>query len=247
MFDWLELSESSFICFTGGGGKTTLMLSLARRLEKRFPVIVTTTTRMSPEEVDSDDVLSGEPVDSLFEERLQTRRHVFSFRGVSENKDRYLGFAPDIVASFRRRNPGVVFLVEADGSRRLPLKGYAEYEPPLPERFDCQMIVVGVDAFLQPMNESTVARFELVRCFLGINENDMLTLPHLVTLLNSPEMYLRNSPPDTRRVLCLNKADLAEPDFLDMWIEYLSVYLEGYCGIAVTGRNMKEKFRLLKP
>jgi len=50
----------------------------------------------------------------------------------------------------------------------MPLKGYAEHEPPLPAKFDWQVVLVGADAFTQPLNEFTTARFDVLRKFLGV-------------------------------------------------------------------------------
>jgi probable selenium-dependent hydroxylase accessory protein YqeC len=214
--------KGSLICFTGGGGKTTLMLRLARYLRPCRPVIVTTTTRMASSEISSKEKLT------------------FLFRELKNGK--YYGFTPHAVASFYRRSKDACVLVEADGARRMPLKGYAAHEPPLPDMFDYQMIVVGVDAFLQPMNEQTVARFEIVQRFLGINTNEMLTPPFLLKLLTSPDMYMKNSPSETKRILCLNKADLMDSASLASWTNYLRSRLDGYYGISITGRGMKEAF-----
>ena len=217
------------------------MLSLARCLRERGrSVIVTTTTKMGLEEVEPSEVLMGDISDSAVEDRLSARGCAFLFHHI--RGDRYHGFVPEIVEALHRRHPGCCLLVEADGARRKPLKGYAEYEPPLPTLFDCQFIVVGVDALMRPMTEDTVARFEVVRFFLNVEEGTMPTREHLAFLLNSPAMYLRNSPPETKRFLCLNKADLMEPEALAAWGDYLRSALRGYRGIVVTGRNMKESF-----
>ena len=215
------------------------MLSLAHHLRGRgHPVIVTTTTKMGLEEADPREVLLGEISDSAIEGGLSERGCVFVFSHI--RGDRYCGFDPDSIEALHRRHPNCCLLVEADGARRKPLKGYAEYEPPLPRHFDRQMIVVGVDAFLRPMNGETVARFEELRAFLNVREGDMLTTGLLSTLLNSPDMYLKNSPPETKRILCLNKADLMEPEALVVWIDHLRGVLSGYCGIAVSGKIEQE-------
>lgn len=240
MFTSLDFPRGSFVCFTGGGGKTTLMLSLARYLRERHPVIVTTTTKMGLEEVESPEVMVGDISDSGTEDRIAARGCAFLFHHIQG--DRYHGFAPEIIEALHRRHPGCYLLVEADGARRKPLKGYAEYEPPLPGRFDSQIVVVGADALLQPMDGKTVARFEALQDFLHIREGDRLTPSRLATLLNSPDMYLRNSPFETQRFLCLNKADLMESENLAAWTDHLRSALKGYRGVVVTGRNMKESF-----
>ena len=239
LFDSLDFSGKELVCFTGGGGKTTLMHRLAAYLCRFGPVAVTTTTRMGEEEATKADVLLGENVCDAAREKIAAGSSAFLFRELRDGK--YGGFPPQTVASFRSRL-GCCVLAEADGARRKPLKGYAEYEPPLPEHFDYQLIVVGADSFLQPMGEDTVARFEIVRSFLGAGEGEMLTPPRLLRLLTSAEMYLKNSPTDTKRILCLNKADLMEPHALKVWVDYLASRLTAFRGIGITGRGMEDSF-----
>ena len=51
MSEALKLSQREMVCAVGGGGKTSLVLSLASEgEEKNYPVIVTTTTKMGLEE-----------------------------------------------------------------------------------------------------------------------------------------------------------------------------------------------------
>jgi probable selenium-dependent hydroxylase accessory protein YqeC len=233
--------DKGLICFTGSGGKTTLMLRLARRLKEKFPVLVTCTTRMAVEEIENmKEAEAAEPPRVLLEpdasgikNRFEERGIVFLFR--ERDGGKYVGLSPETVLSFRRRKLAPYILTEADGSLGLPLKGYAEYEPPLPARVDCHFVVVGLDALSRPMNEDTAARFEILKRFLNIEKNAILTPPLLLKLLTSPDMYLRNSPPAARRVLCLNKADLVAPDLLKEWLAYLLPRLRGYSEVRVTG------------
>jgi probable selenium-dependent hydroxylase accessory protein YqeC len=217
------------------------MLRLARHLTPNS-VIVTSTTKMGesevpPQEALLEDISSGS---ADIKNKLLEKKRLFLFREFKDGK--YHGFAPDAVAALYRSRRASYVLAEADGARRLPLKGYEIHEPPLPDSFDYQIIVVGVDAFLQPMNERTVARFEIVRRFLGGERNETLTPPLLLKLLTSPDMYMKNSPPETKRILCLNKADLMDPASLAVWTRYLRSHLRGYYGIGITGRGREGSF-----
>jgi probable selenium-dependent hydroxylase accessory protein YqeC len=243
------------VCFTGGGGKTTSMLRLAGRFGRGGGVIVTSTTRMAASEVELSEVLLTENFSSIYspdflsgvKDMIEARGRVFLFRRQDgekgENGEKCIGLPPETVSSLYGMNLARWVLVEADGAMRMPLKGYAGHEPPLPADFGCQVIVVGADALSRPMNEVTTARFEILRRFLGVESNAPLTPPLLLKLLTSPQMYLKNSPPGVRRVLCLNKADLAPPEALAPWVDYLLPRLSMYCGIWVTGGRGQEKWQ----
>ena len=231
------------VCFTGGGGKTTSMLRLAGRLRRHSTIIVTTTTKMAVNEAGPENVLLTKNYPSIYSPAflshikiiIEANKIVFLFQCI-EN-DKYIGLPPEEVSSLRDMNLASWMLVEADGASRMSLKGYAEYEPPLPGNFDCQMVLVGTDALAQPMNELTTARFEILRRFLEVERDSVLTPPLLLRLLTSPEMYLKNSPPDVKRVLCVNKSDLMAPDALEQWVTFLRSELSQYHGILVTGRG----------
>ena len=210
--------------------------------------IVTTTTRMAPSETDPKNVLLTKNYPSICpisspaflsgaKNLLEARGVVFLFRDLDEDNDKYAGLSIEEVSSLHDMKLAPWTLVEADGASRMPLKGYAEYEPPLPVSFDCQVVVVGADAFTQPMNEFTTARFEILRRFLGVERDAALTPPLLLRMLTSPDMYLKNSPSRVKRVLCVNKADLISSDELALWVTYLRSHLSRYHGILVTGRD----------
>ena len=233
------------MCFTGGGGKTTSILRLFARLAQSSTIIVTTTTRMAVSEAEPENVLLTKNYPSIFSRSpaflsgvkniIEAHGTVFLFRDAADGK--YLGLSPEEVSSLRDMSLASWILIEADGASRMPLKGYAEYEPRLLESFDCQVVVVGADALTRPMNESTTARFEILRRFLGVEKDAFLTPPLLLRLLTSSEMYLKNSPPGVKRVLCVNKADLTSPGALVPWVGYLRSNLSQYHGVIVTGRD----------
>ena len=236
-------SDGGVVCYTGGGGKTTSILRLAARLERNSTVIATTTTRMAESEVEPERVLltknfpsiSSPTFLSTVKKVLKACGTVFVFRDISNGK--YAGLSPRDISFLEALSLAPWVLVEADGALCKPLKGYAEHEPPLPGRFDCQVVVVGADAFNTPMNESTTGRFEILQRFLDVERHAVLTPPLLLRLLTSPDMYLKNSPPCVKRILCINKSDLMNPDALTPWVTYLRLHLLHYHGILVTGRD----------
>lgn len=69
-------------------------------------------------------------------------------------------------------------LVEADGSKRLPLKAHAEWEPVIPERTARTILVVGAPGFGRAITEA-VHRPELFCRLTGATPTDLAT-PELV-------------------------------------------------------------------
>ncbi len=69
-------------------------------------------------------------------------------------------------------------LVEADGSRRLPLKAHAPHEPVIPKEAGCVLCVVGAHGFDRPIREA-VHRPEQFCTLTGARPTSLLRLPLL--------------------------------------------------------------------
>lgn len=98
-------------------------------------------------------------------------------------------------------------LAEADGSKRLPLKAHAAWEPVVPAGTANVVWVVGASGFGRPINE-VVHRPELFCERRGCEPTDIATPEHVATVLNA-ELRMLNL--GTARVM-LNQVDtLADP------------------------------------
>lgn len=69
------------------------------------------------------------------------------------------GVSPRMLAVLSAALPAALFLVEADGAARKPLKAPAAHEPVLPEPLDCCVAVVGLDSVGQPLGRRARAPF----------------------------------------------------------------------------------------
>ena len=110
----------------GGGGKTTLMECLAEELSAQARVIVCTTTHIYPEQ-NMPCLVS--PSEAEVEAEL-ARTHCVCVGSASESGK---FSAPEL--TFRTLCALADYvIVEADGSKRLPLKAHAAHEPVIPPR-----------------------------------------------------------------------------------------------------------------
>ena len=75
-----------------------------------------------------------------------------------------------------------VVLVEADGSKQMPLKYPNDREPVIPEHTDEIIIVCGLQALGRPAKE-VCHRLALVREVLGIHAEPIITPVHIQKLL----------------------------------------------------------------
>ena len=102
-------------------------------------------------------------------------------------------------------------LAEADGSKRLPLKAHAAWEPVIPAGTANVVWVVGASGFGKPVDE-VVHRPELFRVRCGCEPTDAATPERVAQVLNTEMQALELG---TARVM-LNQADtLADPTMAD--------------------------------
>ena len=149
--------------FVGAGGKTTLMYALARRMAGRR-VVCTTTTKIFPPEDGLPVVLlegAADPVAAVHDALSAVPCVVAAGRPLPDVR-KLDGVSPRMLAVLSAALPEALFLVEADGAARKPLKAPAAHEPVLPEPLGCCVAVVGLDSVEQPLDDGHVHRSALV-------------------------------------------------------------------------------------
>ena len=176
----------------GAGGKTTLLLALARELAQTARVIVTTTTHIySPEGVPC----LIRPSEAEIAKALAEQPCVCVGKAAKEGKIT----AADVPMTVLRELADYV-LIEADGAHGRPAKAHADDEPVVPPEADQTILVFGLSALGQPIRES-VHRPAIFAARCGVSEDDLLT-PELAA------RFINEETPHTR--VLLNQADTAE-------------------------------------
>ncbi len=180
------------------------MFALAEQLPGR--VVLTTTTRIfAAQRRQATESCSME--DQSWEDRLETfESSMLVVAGVEG--DRAVGVPPELPSQLLAR-PGVDWVVvEADGSRMLPVKAPAAHEPVVPVETTLLIPVVGIDALSGPIRD-VAHRPELVSAITGLTLDQTLTPDALAVLLTSRRGGMKDAPPDARVVVLINKVESA--------------------------------------
>ena len=185
--------EMGITALIGGGGKTTLMYTLAEELRRRGTVLVTTSTHIQrPEQYPT--LLTADA--AAVTAALATHGVVCVAGETAEGKLCAPALSFELLAALAD-----FVLVEADGSKRLPLKAHAPHEPVIPPNARRTVYVVGADGFGRPIRQ-VCHRPERYAALCGASENDIVT-PMLEAKVLHAEGY------DTGWVY-INKVETAE-------------------------------------
>jgi probable selenium-dependent hydroxylase accessory protein YqeC len=174
----LGISSGDVAAFVGAGGKSSAILAIAGELaEAEMTFLVAPTTKMFVNEAEKiGRLVTSEDVDELrarAEEALSGGASGVVVGSGLLSKNRIGGVEPAAISSLAALAD--VVLVEADGSRRRPIKGTAEHEPALPEAATLVVAVGNIRALGMPVDEEHVHRPEFFSKLTGIGPGQSIT------------------------------------------------------------------------
>ena len=197
LFELLKI-EKGITAIIGAGGKTTLMLALAKELAELGKVIVSTSTKIFEPEVCNTllNPSAKEIIEALSREKIicvgsrveiENSAKLSTVLVATENftKPSKVSAAAESSAEGKKISaPSLSFvelskladyvLVEADGSRQLPTKAHANYEPVIPEGTTQKIYVIGIDGVGKKISRAC-HRPELFCKLTGCELEDLLT------------------------------------------------------------------------
>ena len=176
----------------GSGGKTSLLAALARELSGT--VVLTTTTHILP--FAGMQLVTSAHADDVRAALAGSRVVCVGSQAEKDGKLAAPELGMDVLAALADH-----VLVEADGSRRLPLKAHAPWEPVIPACSERTVLVLGASGLDHPVRE-VVHRPERFCELAGCAPDDPAT-PELVARAANAEALAD--------VALVNQADVA-PD-----------------------------------
>ena len=173
----LGITPGDVVAFVGAGGKSGAILAVSNGLrEAGTRVLVAPTTKMLIGEADRiGPLVTSEDAAGLREqaERALSGSPTIVAGSGMLSKNRVGGVDPAWIGDLARLVD--VVLVEADGSRRRPIKGTAEHEPALPESSTLVVAVANVRALGTPVDEEHVHRPEHFSDLTGVGPGQSIT------------------------------------------------------------------------
>ncbi len=186
----------------GAGGKTSLIKKYAEEyLAQGKKVFVTTSTHMFIEE----DTLVTDHGDAIIEELERTgyvmagnqaQRKEEAFQAEGEERPKIRALSEETYLKVCEKADAV--LIEADGSKHLPIKFPSEKEPVIYQNVDEIIVVCGLHAIGHKAKEVS-HRWELVKECLEISEETPVTAEHIQKLVRKGYLEpLKKAYPDKK-------------------------------------------------
>jgi probable selenium-dependent hydroxylase accessory protein YqeC len=195
----LGLGNRECVALVGAGGKSTLLATLGHEsIGTPARVVLTTTTRMAPEQIGRRTLWSSAPdaIGSALEPGKPL--HVFTRR----EEHKVIGVSPEDVDRIYALTPVDLLVVEADGARGKLLKAPADHEPAIPASATIVVVIVGVDAVGRPAQQ-VAHRPELVAAVTGTRAGDPLTIEDVAAVLLDQQGGLKAVPDSARVVMAI--------------------------------------------
>lgn len=209
----LGLAKSRVIALCGSGGKTSLLSALVHAFagNPAEHILATTTTKFGLDEIDGPwHAHQADDADAIRSAGAHEKKPVLAYRYLDSERGRLLGYPGCIVDALVQDNGYTRIIVEADGSRRRPLKAPNAEEPVFPATTDTVIAVAGLSGLGRPLHENTVFRPEIWSALTGLPARSTITPDSLARIIAHPEGLMRGAPPHARRLVFLNQADTPE-------------------------------------
>ncbi len=213
IYEALQLIDRGMVAFVGGGGKSSLMLKLAAECAQRGKrVLVTTSTKMFVSQLQNCGhfIIEQEQEKLLQKTGATDSAIIAAASGLIKENNKVVGFSSETLDNIFKTDLFDFILVEADGSRRLPMKAPQEGEPVLPSLATHVLAVTGVDVLNCPLVETHVQHSHLA-AELARQQVGTLVTGETVRHIIKHYAYLADQMSQGARfVPVLNKADSTE-------------------------------------
>lgn len=203
MAQWLNINKGSVISVVGCGGKTTLVQKLSEVMAETFKVGVAASTKMYIPEKSIYKAMYIRNKNECVCPVKEPGVYYFSDETVP---GKLHGFGAYMTA--QAKNHMDMIIIEADGSRMRPLKGWAPYEPVIIEDTTVTIGVMNLKTLGEKATDGNVHRMSEFEKLTGIKAGEIVKDKHLCAMVNSSEGMFKYSK--TKKVLLINHIDNKE-------------------------------------
>lgn len=193
-----------------------MLFTLAKELKDNYNVLATTSTKIGKPSHNDYDYLYTD-VKSYVKKTFLTNSITVISKDIIEEKNKLIGIDDSDLHNIYKDFD--VILIEADGSRTLPLKGWKSYEPPILNKTSKTIGIIPIDILNKKVNKDFIYGFEE---FNKLTDNaDYINFETIGKICSNESGLFKNSRGEL--YLYLNKVDTKEDEIK---AKELSNYLE---------------------
>ncbi|MEL7605439.1 MAG: selenium cofactor biosynthesis protein YqeC [Sedimentibacter saalensis] len=199
-----DIKKGDVVSITGTGGKTSLLFTLGNELRKKSRVLITTSTKILMPSKEYYDFIYP-CIDDYIRDKMKNHEGatVISSKYIKEEK-KLIGISDEDLESVM--DDFDVVLIEADGSKMLPLKAWKDHEPPILRKTTKTIGVFPIDMLGEKINQDNIYNYE---GFIKFTEGSLIVYNETVgRICSSPDGIFKNSRGSL--YLFINRADDSE-------------------------------------
>lgn len=211
LIDAFDIKNKDIITIVGAGGKTSLMFSASSLLRKNYKVLVTTTTNIYvPSEKFYDKmIMLSEIKDENYKKLIEKSNNGVYVIGnkIANNtvanklkiKGLSFGVLDKIIPYFD------IVIIESDGSKEKPLKGWKDSEPVVYDKTTKTIGVVDIKTIGLNINEDNIHRLDEFLKIINDEESQKVKIKHLKNLILNKSGLFKFS--EGEKILLINKVE----------------------------------------
>jgi probable selenium-dependent hydroxylase accessory protein YqeC len=184
--DYLNISNGSVVAVVGCGGKTSLIELMADKLRDR-KTLISTTTKIYPPKIK--ELVLCKTLKQCGEH--EPRPGIQCLGSLNSTSGKLEALPEALLAELIRGYD--VALLEADGSRGLPCKGWLTNEPVVPDYCTHTVGIITMAALGKAATENTVHRLPEFTALTGVGEGRTITPRALEAMVCAPGGMFKNS------------------------------------------------------
>lgn len=197
LFDLIDLKNGDIVSVVGSGGKTTFMYKLSKELSNKKVIITTSTKMFIPKEDEKFNIIFLNESKNI---NLEKGINFLIGEIVSENK-----FHTNVELIDENVYGFDYLLIESDGSKRKPLKGWNETEPVISKRTNKTVGIIPIDIIGKIAKEDIIHRIEKFSKISLISEGEEIIPEAIANVISSKNGLFKNSVGE--KILFLNKIE----------------------------------------
>lgn len=193
----INIKQGEVISVVGSGGKTSFIYNLANELKEGKVLISTTTKMFFPKENEIDYFFC---LDENDEVNIRKGRTFIAGKKVSENK-----ISGDVLGIKKYISDFDYILIESDGSKRKPLKGWNDTEPVILSETTKTIGIIPMHIIGEKISEENIHRIEIFNEVCKCKIGDEITPEIIAKIITSPKGLFKNSIGE--KILFLNRIE----------------------------------------